>query len=489
MTNKPATPIEHPSAPENAILVLFGATGDLAKRKLIPGLYHLYLAGLMPGDFRIIGTAPPEFNLDTKGFIALVHSSLTDFGRKEVTDADFADFAAKLTFAASATEDLSSLAAAIAAARASVAADANLIFYLAVPPPVFVPVIDSLGKAGIAAGARLIIEKPFGSDLESAKRLNGAIHHWFDESDVYRIDHFLGKEAVQNILALRFANGIFEPAWDHKHLAYVQIDVPETLTVEGRGAFYEETGAFRDMVVTHLLQVLGFLAMDPPERFDAQSLNEARGLVFDAIRPLSKGDVVFGQYRGYLQEPGVAANSKIETFVAARVWIDNERWAGVPFFLRTGKAMASGNPVATLGFGEPDLSRFGPEASPTETFQANELSLLLGDPAAIELRFLTKEPGATISLAGASLKFSYAQSFNLKYELEAYERLIHDVMIGDRTLFNAAAGIERLWEVSAPLLDDPPEPQPYDRGSFGPRQADDLISPHMWHLREAARSS
>ena len=481
MAKKSSDSTEALVKPQDAILVLFGATGDLVKRKLLPGLYHLFLAGLMPEDFRIIGTAPPEFKLDDVGFAELVHSSLTNFGRKEVTEKSFSVFASKLSFASSVVGDFSALTKAISAARGSIGTKANVIFYLAVPPPAFMPVIESLGEAGIARGSRLIIEKPFGSDLESARHLNAAIHRSFAESDVYRIDHFLGKEAVQNILALRFANGIFEPAWDRNHLAYVQIDVPETLTVEGRGAFYEGTGAFRDMVVTHLLQVLGFLAMDPPGRLDATSLNDARNEVFQAIRPLAKSDVVFGQYHGYLQEPGVAPGSQVETFVAARVWIDNDRWSGVPFFLRTGKAMATSTAMATLGFQEPDLTRFEAGSFPAGSAQPNELALLLGDPSSIEVRFLTKEPGATISLAPAALQFSYAHSFNIQFELEAYERLVHDVMIGDRTLFNAAAGIERLWEISAPLLSDPPKVISYPAGSFGPPEGDALISPHRWH--------
>ena len=467
--------------PDSAVLVLFGASGDLAKRKLIPGLYHLYRAGLMPENFRIIGSAPAEVKMDVEGFVEVARSSVGTFGRREGADADFDGFAKSLSYCAASTSDFSGLAAAVNDARKETGAE-TAVFYLAVPPPAFIPVIKALGTGGLAQGSRLIIEKPFGYDLKSAKELNTAIHGSFSEDEVYRIDHFLGKEAVQNILALRFANGIFEPAWHRSFLEYVQLDVPETLTIEGRGAFYEETGAYRDMIVTHLLQVLGFLAMEPPEKLDARSLNASKNNVFAALRPLTKADVVFGQYEGYLQEPGVAAGSRTETLVAARVWIDNDRWSGVPFYLRTGKAMGAEKSVATLGFRVPDLGRFEEANVPLRGTASNQLVLDLGDPGSIEVAFLAKTPGVTMDVAPASLSFSYAESFNMRYELAAYERLLHDALLGDRTLFNAAEGIERLWEASAPLLEDPPRPVSYAKGTFGPDEVNNLIEPYSWKL-------
>lgn len=467
--------------PDSAVLVLFGASGDLAKRKLIPGLYHLYRAGLMPEKFRIIGSAPAGIAMDADGFVEMARTSVATFGRREGAGSDFEEFAKSLSYCSASTPDFSGLASAVQDAREETGAKAA-VFYLAVPPPAFVPVITALGASGLAKGSRLIIEKPFGYDLKSAKELNRAIHGAFSEDEVYRIDHFLGKEAVQNILALRFANGIFEPAWNRSFLEYVQLDVPETLTIEGRGAFYEETGAYRDMIVTHLLQVLGFLAMEPPGRLDARSLNAAKNHVFAALRPLTKEDVVFGQYEGYLQEPGVAAGSRTETLVAARVWIDNDRWSGVPFFLRTGKAMGAEKSVATLGFRVPDLGRFEGAKVPDRGGACNQLALDLGDPGSIEVSFLAKTPGVTMDVAAAELTFSYAESFNMRYELAAYERLLHDALLGDRTLFNAAEGIERLWEASAPLLEDPPRPITYAKGSFGPGEVNDLIDPYAWKL-------
>lgn len=470
-------------APNNTVIVLFGATGDLAKRKLLPGLFHLFLSELMPNKFRIIGTASTKSAHTNESFVGHVKASLKRFGRKEVTDTAFTQFSQNLSFMSTNTSDLSDLNAAIQAACSEIGDNCNVVFYLAVPAQAFIPIVKALGKVGIAKDSKLVIEKPFGSDLDSAKELNSVIHSTFNEHNVYRIDHFLGKESVQNILALRFANGIFEPAWDKRSLDHVQIDVPETLTIEGRGKFYEETGAYRDMVVTHLLQVLGFIAMDPPKELNSADLNYAKDSVFQAIRPLTKSDVVFGQYVGYLSEQGVLPNSKVETFVAARVWIDNERWLGVPFYLRTGKALTVGKSVVTLSFRIPKVTRFDDHSKVDQTTTRNELIIEFGDPGSINVKFLAKKPGATMALTDGILDFSCAECFNTQHGLEAYERLLHDVLISDRTLFNSAIGIERLWEISEGLLEDPPNPFSYDRGSFGPQEADVLISPNLWHLR------
>ena len=467
----------------DVILILFGATGDLAKRKLLPGLFHLFVAGLMPKRFRIIGTSPPGPDMDSSRFPDYVRTSLESFGRMQVTDATFNAFSDALSYAGSNPANMDDLKSAIADAKAALGTNPKVIIYLAVPPSAFIPVVEALGDSGIAHQASLIIEKPFGSDLASAKALNAATQRVFAEERIYRIDHFLGKEAVQNVLALRFANTMFEPAWHRDYLAYVQIDVPETLTIEGRGSFYEANGAFRDMVVTHLFQVMGFLAMERPSAFEAEVLHEKKKQLFAAIRPLSVSDVVFGQYDGYLKEPGVAPDSKIETFVAARVFIDNDRWRGVPFFLRTGKAMAVTNSCVTLGFKTSDFTCFGDRSDTAVVQTPNELVLELSDPGSVKIKFLAKRPGAEMVLAPTSMKFAYSDSFNEKNELEAYERLLHDVLIGDRTLFNAAGGIERLWEVSEPILTDPPIPESYQVGSFGPQQAIDLVAPHKWHLR------
>lgn len=467
--------------PEPSVLILFGVTGDLARRKLLPGLFHLAAAGLMPERYRIIGSAPPGSGTDAASFTAYVRDALSRFGRKELTDPVWASFSRCLQFVPSTPDSLGPLATAVDAAGRAVAATRRLL-YLAVPPATFSPIVHAVGKAGIAtAGSCLVIEKPFGHDLASARTLNRALHRVFTESQIYRIDHFLGKEAVQNILALRFANGLFEAAWNKEHVAYVQIDVPETLTIEGRAGFYEATGAFRDMVVTHLFQLLGFVAMEPPDHFDAPSLEARKRRVFAAMRPLDPGRAVYGQYLGYRQEPGVAKDSAVETLVALEVWIDNARWRGVPFFLRTGKAMATGALRVTLGFRQPPGHMFDQVAQAKVGESLNELVLELADPGRVRISFLAKEPGPTMALAEADLDFSYADSFVLANELEAYERLLHDIMLGDQTLFNRADAIERLWQVAAPLLERPPAVQVYRQGSFGPRAVDALTRPFSWH--------
>ncbi|HZT54309.1 MAG TPA: hypothetical protein VE995_07990, partial [Gaiellaceae bacterium] len=297
----------------------------------------------------------------------------------------------------------------------------------------------------------------------------------------FRIDHFLGKESVDNILAFRFANGLFEPIWNRDHIDYVQIDVPETLSIEGRAGFYESTGAFRDMVVTHLFQVLGFVAMEPPTSLEPRALRSEKNKVFEAMKRIDPRQVVRGQYRGYRSEPGVRRRSGTETYVALKVEIDNWRWAGVPFYLRTGKSMAESRQVVVLAFREPPLRMFRLARGISGWARPNELLFEFRDPGSITTRFLAKQPGPALDLAEAAMTFRYADSFGTNH-LEAYERLLRDAMLGDQTLFTDAAGIERLWEVSTPLLERPPRLHLYDPGSWGPKAADALIAPHRWCL-------
>jgi glucose-6-phosphate 1-dehydrogenase len=467
--------------PEDAVLMLFGATGDLAKRKLLPGLFHLDGAGLMPKRYRIVGSAPAGTGADAESFGTYVHDVLEQFGRRDVTDLEWESFGSNLSFAPSSTEDLSELAAAVDRAEQGLDHPQRII-YLAVPPSAFLPMAEALGAAGLVnAGTKLIIEKPFGSDLASARELNEGLHKVFEEAQIFRIDHFLGKEGVQNVLVFRFGNGLFEPAWDRDHLQYVQVDVPEKLNVDDRGAFYEATGAFRDMIVTHLFQLLGYLAMEPPADFDATSLHKAKLAVFEAMTPLDKDHVIFGQYEGYRSVPGVAKDSTVETFVAAAVTIDNARWSGVPFYLRTGKAMAETRTTVTLGFKEPNMHMFD-RSGVAAPACPNEIVFELADPGSVTIRFAAKQPGPTMDVEPVSMSFCYADSFTAAKDLEAYERLLHDVMLGDHTLFNDAAGIERLWEVAAPILESAPTPAPYAQGSWGPAAADGLLGSNCWAL-------
>jgi glucose-6-phosphate 1-dehydrogenase len=327
------TPAPHP---DDHVIVLFGATGHLARRKLLPGLFHLAVAGLMPDRYHIIGSS--RKGLTDEQFGEHARQAIAEFGTSQPTGQAWQAFRPRLSFASAEPGRTGSLAAAIERAERRIGGSPRRLFHLAVPPSAFEPTVSMLGAAGLAPGARIIIEKPFGTDLASARALNKTVHATFDESQVFRIDHFLGKESVDNILAFRFANGLFEPVWNRQHISYVRIEVPETLSIEGRADFYDHTGAYRDMIVTHLFQVLGFVAMEPPTSLDAGHLREETAKVFDAVKPIDVRHVVRGQYAGYQDEPGVAPGSGTETMAAVRAEIDNWRWAGVPFFLRSRQA-------------------------------------------------------------------------------------------------------------------------------------------------------
>ena len=327
-------------------------------------------------------------------------------------------------------------------------------------------VIQMLADAKLVERSRIIMEKPFGTDLASARALNDAVHEIFDEEQVFRIDHFLGKEAAQNILAFRFANGLFEPIWNRDHIDHVQIDVPETLGVDDRVAFYEATGAFRDMVVTHLFQILAFMAMEPPTALEPVPISEEKNKVFRSLRPLDVTQVVRGQYEGYRDIPGVAPDSDTETFVALRCDIDNWRWAGVPFFLRTGKQLGGGERIISIAFREPPKTMF-PADSGVGTQGPDHLTFDLADSSKLSLSFYGKKPGPGMKLEKLSLQFALHETGQDADVLEAYERLIHDAMVGDHTLFNTAEGIERLWEVSTPAARGPAAGAALPQGQLG----------------------
>ena len=475
----PGTPAVR--TPDDHVIVLFGATGDLAKRELLPGMFHLAEAGLMPERFRIVGTSRSE--VSDEEFRRLAKAAADEFGRKHPTAESWEQFADRLSFVGT-PEGLGALSETVARAREEIGDGARLLHYLSVPPAASAGIVEELGALGLDEGARVIMEKPFGTDLDSARALNASVHKVFDESQVFRIDHYLGKEAVQNLLAVRFANGMFEPIWNRDHIDHVQIDVPETLSIGTRGNFYEGTGAFRDMLVTHLFQVLGFVAMEPPTSLEPHVLVAEKTKVFDSMPLLDSRNVVRGQYEGYRAEKGVAPDSERETFVALRAFVDNWRWAGVPFYLRTGKCLAENHHLLTLAFKQPPRRMFPIDCHhAAESFGSDHLTFELGDPGSISTSFLAKVPGPSLQLGEAHMDFSYADAFGgPEQALEAYERLIHDVMIGDRLLFTTAQGIERLWEVSAPVLEDPPTLHVYKPGSWGPDAADELIAPRRWHL-------
>ncbi|MBS1887691.1 MAG: glucose-6-phosphate dehydrogenase [Actinobacteria bacterium] len=462
-------------------MVLFGATGDLSRRKLLPGMFHLSQVGLMPKGFRIIGAARRP--ISTEEFREIAREAVEASGRKSSADGAFEEFAKSLSFVG-VGDGFGPLGAAVEAAKAELRGDPDLLFYLSLPPRAAEGTVAEIGKLDLDEDARVIIEKPFGTDLASAHELNERLHSVFQENRIYRIDHYLGREAVQNLLALRFANGMYEPVWNRNHIDHVQIDIPETLSIEMRGSFYEATGAFRDMLVTHLFQVLGFVAMEPPTSLEPKPLGLEREKVFDSMLPLRPEDVVRGQYVGYREEEGVDPHSDTETFIAVKAFVDNWRWAGVPFYLRSGKRMAESHHVLTIAFKQPPRRMFPlDEARVPEDFGRDHLTFELGEPGSISSSFLAKVPGPTMRLGEAHMRFDYADAFgDNQAALDPYERLIHDAMNGDRTLFTSSDAIERLWEISEPVLEDPPPAHPYAPGSWGPQESDALIAPRRWHL-------
>ena len=413
-------------------------------------------------------------------FRKLARQACDEFANQIFEDERWDAFARKLTYVDQ-RSGAGGLAAAVATADRELRCVPRRLHYLSVPPWAADEVVRTLGQAGLAERSRIIVEKPFGTDLRSARALNATLHSTFSEDQIFRIDHFLGKEAALNILAFRFANGLFEPIWNRAHIDHVQIDVPETLGVGVRTGFYEATGAYRDMVVTHLFQVLAFMAMEPPAALEPRAIAEEKNKVFRSMRPIEPHNVVRGQYVGYREEPGVSQESDTETFIALRCEIDNWRWAGVPFFLRTGKQLAEGARIISIAFREPPRSMF-PAGSGVGALGPDHLTFDLADAARLSLSFYGKRPGTGMKLDKQSLQFSLHETGRQDDVLEAYERLIHDAMSGDHTLFNNSDGIERLWELSTPVLESPPPVRSYSPGTWGPNAIHQLIAPNAWRL-------
>jgi glucose-6-phosphate 1-dehydrogenase len=460
------------------VVMLVGATGDLARRKLLPGLFHLCSAGFIPGC-RIIGVSLDE--LDAEGFRAAARSALDEFGSRKVLPAAWDAFAGILDYVPLSGGAPALKEAVERAERSLGAPECRRLHYLSVPPSAALSVVRMLGAADLVERSHIVMEKPFGTDLASAVFLNSQLHEVFEEEQIFRIDHFLGKEPAQNILAFRFANGLFEPIWNRNFIDHVQIDVPETLGLGKRAGFYEQTGAYRDMVVTHLFQILGFMAMEPPTALEPAPISEEKNKVFRSMLPIVPADVVRGQYSGYRREEGVDPDSDTETFVALKCHIDNWRWAGVPFFLRTGKRLAEGQRIISIAFREPPKSMF-PPGSGVGSQGPDHLTFDLADASKMSLSFYGKRPGPGMRLDKLSLQFAMRDTGLVGEVLEAYERLILDAMRGDRTLFTTAEGIERLWQVSTPLLEAPPPVRLYEPGSWGPKPIHQLIAPHAWRL-------
>jgi glucose-6-phosphate 1-dehydrogenase len=461
--------------PGPTVFVLFGATGDLAKRMVLPAFYRLATEGLLPSQWRLVGNGRGD--VAHEDFRARVRDAVTESG-PEPEQKQWDAFAERVFFAGGGfdTDDPGSLLDVLAHARGSLGADPQLVHYLAVPPVAFAGLTKALGQHGLAKDARVVYEKPFGTSGEDFRALDKVVHAVLDEQQVYRIDHFLGKEATQDLHMLRFANGSAAAYWDRDHVESVQIDVPETLGIDDRAEFYDATGAVLDMLVTHLFQVAAEVAMEPPASLGPLDLQAAREQVIGSFRRLDPSEVVLGQFDGYRDVPGIDPHSNRDTFVAARLWIDNPRWRGVPFYLRTGKRMAESRQRVSLILREPP----GPLSGRLPS-DANVLCFSLAGDGEIDLSIVAKKPGPGLDLDVVHSTIPLA-SLRDADPLPPYVRLIHDVLLGDRSLFTRPDGLAAVWEAAGPLLSSPPQVNPYAAGSWGPTQARDLIAPGHWLL-------
>jgi glucose-6-phosphate 1-dehydrogenase len=464
------------TTPGPTVFVLFGATGDLARRMVLPAFYTLAIEGLLPDEWILVGNGRGD--VSHENFRDRVREALEEFGPKP-SQGPWSSFAKRLRFAGGGfnSDDPGSLLDVIGDARRDLGAETELVHYLAIPPVAFPEITKALAQHGLAAKSRVVYEKPFGTSPESFRTLNRQVHGVLEESQVYRIDHFLGKEATQNLHVLRFANQAFAALWNTEHVESVQIDVPETLGIDDRAVFYDATGSVLDMLVTHLFQVAAEVAMEPPASLGADDLQAAREKVIRSFRPLDPAEVVLGQFAGYKDVKGVAKRSSTDTFVAARMWIDNPRWKGVPFLLRTGKRMAASEQRVSLVLRTPSqpLKDLPP--------QANVLTFSLAGNGEIDLSLLAKKPGVALEVDPASVSLPLAQLPDAD-PLPPYARLIHDVLLGDRALFTRPDGLAAAWKTITPLLENRPRIISYQPGSWGPAKARSLASPHRWLLGE-----
>jgi len=461
-------------------VVIFGASGDLTRRKLLPAFYHLFMEGMVPDGFAIVGYARTEMSDDQ--FHEIVRQSVQQFSKCDASGDEWKEFTRRLSYVSGefdSEQAMDHLRDHLEKIDRELRTEGGRFYYCATPPAAYPQIVKRLAESELHTEARIVIEKPFGHDLESARQLNRELHEVFDESQLFRIDHYLGKETVQNILAFRFANGMFEPIWNRRYIDNVQITVAEEIGIEGRGAFYEQTGTIRDMVQTHLFQVLTILAMEPPVSFEPDRLRDEKVRVLRSMLPVDPGRVVRGQYRGYRDEPDVAKDSQAETYAAMQVFIDNWRWAGVPFNLRTGKNLKRKVTELSLSFRHVPYNVFrGTDATPPGR---DALVIRVQPNEGLSLQLNVKRPGVGIELDRAGLDFDYERRFHTQL-LEAYELLLLEAMDGDHTLFTREDEVERAWEVLMPVFEKPPPVVEYDKGSWGPEEAEALILPRHWHV-------
>jgi glucose-6-phosphate 1-dehydrogenase len=461
-------------------VVIFGASGDLTRRKLLPAFFHLFHEGLLPEGFAVIGYARTPFTDDE--FREHARAAVYEFGRCADMGEVWEAFARRLLYLRGEFADegaFDGLVERLDEVDRTLGTDGGRFYYAAAPTAVYPQIVERIGESGMAEGARIVLEKPFGMDFESARELNAKVHEVFDESQIFRIDHYLGKETVQNILAFRFANGMFEPIWNRRYVDNVQITVAEEIGIEGRGAFYEQTGTLRDMVQTHLFQLLTFVAMEPPVSFEPNRLRDEKVRVLRSMHLMDPAAVVRGQYEGYRDEPNVAPDSEVETFVAMKLDVDNWRWAGVPMYLRTGKGMARKATEITLSFRRVPFNVFaGTDADPPPH---DRLVFRVQPDEGISIHLNIKQPGYGFTFDRARMNFDYLTEYQTPL-IEAYETLLLEAMEGDHTLFLREDEVERAWEVLTPVQEEPSPLVPYKRGSWGPEPVHDLILPHHWHL-------
>ena len=467
--------------PDDQDLLIVGATGDLARQRLLPALYRLQTEGLLPHSGQIIGLARSP--LTQEAFRTLARDAVGKHAGSDPDQRGLDQFLERLTYVRVTDEDLAAFAAQPAPRRR--------LLYLTTPPAAFEQTIADLARHNLLQGARLLIEKPFGSNLSSARALDHLLRTHLDESRIFRIDHYLGKDAVQNILVLRFGNAIFERSWNRDAIDQVQITVAETGGMGTRGPFYDPVGALRDVFQNHLMQLLALVTMEPPQSFAADAIQEEKLQVLSSVRPLQPADMVRGQYArarnegqdlpAYREEPGVSPGSSTETYVAVRLSIDNARWDGVPFYLRTGKRLPRDVAEIHVGFHPaPDRFTERSEASDIQSnVQTDALRIRIQPDAGVTLGILAREPGPMLRVRPVAMDFPFAQAFS-RAPAEAYERLLYAALIADRTPFAGAAEIERAWAIIQPLLDAPPPVRSYRAGTWGPPEAGALIAPHRW---------